>query len=157
MGGKNRISRQRRAAKALLSFLATALAACAQQYDVAWHTTTSGGGTSTNSQYSVTGTIGQPATAASADGRYTVQSGFWGLFAAIQTPGAPTLRIMKTTNNAVLIVWPSSQTAFALQQSTDLKTGNWVSAGVPPTDDGTNTTVVITPATGNRFFRLKWP
>jgi hypothetical protein len=28
---------------------------------------------------------------------------------------------------------------------------------VTPADDGTNKTVLITPAAGNRFFRLKWP
>jgi len=36
-----------------------------------------GGGTSANSQYSLSGTIGQPATAAQSDGHFTIQAGFW--------------------------------------------------------------------------------
>ena len=44
-----------------------------------------------------------------------------------------------------------------LQENTDLNTTNWVSVATAPTDDGTNNTVVIAPAAGNRFFRLKWP
>jgi len=44
-----------------------------------------------------------------------------------------------------------------LQENTDLNTTNWVSVAAPPTDDGTNNTVIISPAAGNRFFRLKWP
>jgi hypothetical protein len=141
------------------SLAALGLCTCitAQSLSIGWYGASFGGGTSTNAQYSIKGTVGQPATAASAGGRYAVQSGFWGLIAAIQTPGAPTLRIINTTTNAIVLVWPSSQTAFALEQTTDLKTSNWVPVGAPPTDDGTNTTVVITPAAGNRFFRLKWP
>ena len=92
-----------------------------------------------------------------AGGRYTVRSGFWGLIAAIQTPGAPPLQIINTGANAVAVVWPTTQTLFSLQENTDLNTTNWVSVAAPPTDDGTNNTVIISPAAGNRFFRLKWP
>jgi hypothetical protein len=123
----------------------------------AWHAIAGGGGTSTNSQYSITGTIGQPATAALAGGRYAVQSGFWGLIAAIQTPGAPPLQIINTGTNAVAVVWPTTQTLFSLQENTDLNTTNWVPVATPPTDDGTNNIVIIAPAAGNRFFRLNWP
>jgi hypothetical protein len=59
--------------------------------------------------------------------------------------------------NAVAIVWPTTQTLFSLQENTDLNTTNWVSVGAAPTDDGTNNTVVIAPAAGNRHFRLHWP
>jgi len=90
-------------------------------------------------------------------GRYTVQGGFWDLIAAIQTPGAPPLQIINTGTNAVAIVWPTTQTLFSLHENTDLNTTNWVSVGVTPTDDGTNTNVFLTPAAGNRLFRLKWP
>lgn len=143
------------AAAALLSLLSgfNSLA----DYSLDWHTIAGGGGTSTNAQYSISGTIGQPATSTLAGGRYTVQSGFWGLIAAIQTPGAPPLRIINTGTNAVALVWPSTQTTFDLQQTTDLNNPGWASVGATPLNDGTNNTVIITPATGNRFFRLKWP
>jgi hypothetical protein len=116
-----------------------------------------GGGTSTNAPYEINGTIGQPATDVLAGGRYTVQSGFWGLIAAVQTPGAPPLQIINTGTNAVAIVWPITPTTFTLQESTDLNTTNWVSVGAPPADDGINTTVIVARAAGNHFFRVKWP
>ena len=60
-------------------------------------------------------------------------------------------------SNAVAVVWPSTPTTSTLQQNTDLNTTNWVSVGVVPNHDGTNRSVIISPAAGNRFFRLKWP
>ena len=144
----------------LLSALVLAILAAnagAQSYSIDWSTIDGGGGTSTGGVYSVSGSIGQPDTAALAGGRYTVQGGFWGLIAAIQTPGAPPLQIINTGTNAVAVVWPTTPTLFSLQENTDLSTTNWVSVAAAPTDDGTNNTVIIAPAAGNRFFRLKWP
>jgi hypothetical protein len=136
----------------------TALSLAARaDYSLDWHTIAPGGGTSTNSQYSISGTIGQPATDALAGGRYTVQGGFWSLIAAIQTPGAPLLQIINTGTNAVAVVWPSTPTSFVLQQNTDLSTTNWVSVGAVPSDDGTSKSVIVSPAVGSRYFRLKWP
>ena len=43
----------------LISLLAL-LTAAAQQYSVGWSKIAGGGGTSTNGQYAVSGTIGQP-------------------------------------------------------------------------------------------------
>ena len=65
--------------------------------------------------------------------------------------------IINTGTNAVAMIWPSIPTTFDLQQNTDLNTTNWVSVGAVPNDDGTNNPVLISPAAGNRFFRLKWP
>ena len=64
---------------------------------------------------------------------------------------------MNTGTNAIAVVWPSTPTTFTLQQNTDLKTTNWVSVGIVPNDDGTNISVIVSSAAGNRFFRLKWP
>lgn len=107
--------------------------------------------------FSVSGTIGQPDAGAMSGGLYAVQGGFWGLIAAIQTPGAPLLRIVNTGTNAVSVVWPSTPTPFTLQQNTDLSTTSWVSVDVVSNDDGTNKSVIISPAIGNRYSRLKWP
>ena len=67
------------------------------------------------------------------------------------------LRIVNTGTNAVEVVWPSTPTTFVLQQNADMNATNWVSVGMVPNDDGTNNSVVISPATRNRFFRLQWP
>jgi hypothetical protein len=140
-----------------LVLVIVASSARAQSYSIDWSTIDGGGGTSTAGVFSVSGTIGQPDAGAMSGGPYAVQGGFWGLIAAIQTPGAPLLRIINTGTNAVAVVWPSTPTTFTLQQNTDLNTTNWVSVGVVPNDDGTNRSVIISPTAGNRFFRLQWP
>jgi hypothetical protein len=59
------------------------------QYSIDWSTIDGGGGTSTGGVYSVTGTIGQPDAGKMSGGNFTLDGGFWGLVAAVQTPGAP--------------------------------------------------------------------
>src|ERR1035441_1442926 len=75
----------------------------AQQYNVDWYTIDGGGGTSSNGQYVVSGTIGQPDAGTMNGGNYSVTGGFWSLLAVVQTPGAPLLSIQRTTTNTVLI------------------------------------------------------
>ena len=65
------------------------------QYSIDWHTI-DGGGTSTGGVYSVSGTIGQPDAGKMSGGNFTIDGGFWGIVAALQTPGAPLLSIART-------------------------------------------------------------
>src|ERR1043165_7927632 len=77
-----------------LPWAAISFGARGQNYAVDWFTIDGGGGTSTGGVYSVSGTIGQPdAGPVLTGGNYALTGGFWSLTAAIQTPGAPTLRI----------------------------------------------------------------
>ncbi len=46
-------------------------------YDLHWNVIAGGGGTMTGGSYSLSGSIGQPATAVSAGGAFTVTGGFW--------------------------------------------------------------------------------
>jgi hypothetical protein len=128
-----------------------------QSYSIDWQTIDGGGGTSTNAQYSVSGTIGQPdAGATMTGGTYTLDGGFWGVIAAVQTPGAPLLTItLSSPPSTVTISWPSPSSGFVLQQNPDLDPGNWVT--LPPTnsDNGTIKSITLTPLTGNQFYRLK--
>ena len=55
----------------------------AQSYNIDWSTIDGGGGTSTNGQYSLTGTIGQPDAGAMSGGNFTLQGGFWGVVPAV--------------------------------------------------------------------------
>src|SRR6202030_1357655 len=65
----------------------------AQNYSIDWYKIAGGGGTSTGGVYSVSGTIGQhDAAGPMTGGNYSLTGGFWSLF-AVQSPGAPTLRI----------------------------------------------------------------
>jgi hypothetical protein len=133
------------------------LAASAQSYSIDWYKITGGGGASTNGQYSVSGTIGQPdASGAMTGGSYSLTGGFWSLF-AIQMPGAPTLNIRLTTTNTAQVYWPSPSTGFNLQVNTDLGTTNWLTPFESITDNGTIKYIIVNPPTGKRFYRLLKP
>jgi len=138
--------------KLLLLGLLLATAGLAQQYSIGWYQIGGGGGTSTNGQYSVTGTIGQPdAGPAMTGGNYSVTGGFWSLI-AVQTPGAPLLSIT-AAGNQVIVSWPSSSTGYILQTNSDLNSANW--GGYNGTVN--NNSAAISPPRGNVFFRLYQP
>ena len=129
----------------------------AQSYSVDWHKIAGGGGTSTNSQYAVTGTIGQPdASGAMSSGQYSVSGGFWSLINVVQTAGLPNLFIAYAGSN-VIVSWPNTG-SYTLQQSANLAVpGGWTTSGYTiTTANGTNS-ISITSPTGNLFFRLSSP
>ncbi len=136
-----------------------AASAIAQTYSIDWHTIDGGGGTSTGGVYAVSGTIGQPdAGPTMSGGNYTLQGGFWGVVAAVQTPGAPLLSVFHTPTNTVAVTWPSPATGWTLQQNTNgVSSVNWsnVTSGIQ--DDGTTKTLIVNPPAGNRFYRLSKP
>jgi hypothetical protein len=126
-------------------------------YGIDWFTIDGGGGTSTNGQYSVTGTIGQPDAGTMSGGNYTLQGGFWAI-QAVQTPGAPLLSIFRSITNTVVISWPSPSAGWSMQQNTNsVSSVNWSNVSAAIQDDGTTKTLVINPPTGNRFYRLCKP
>jgi len=138
-----------------LSLFASIGTLCAQTYSIDWSTIDGGGGTSTGGVYSITGTIGQPDAGTMSGGNYTVVGGFWGSVAVVQTPGAPSLSIFRTTTNTVAVTWPSPSTGWTLQQNTNsVSSVNWsnVTSGIQ--DGGTTRTLVVNPPAGNRFYRL---
>jgi len=127
------------------------------QYSINWHTIDGGGGTSTNGQYSVSGTIGQPdAGLTMTNGSYTLTGGFWALINVMQTPGAPTLSISHA-GNTVTVYW-QDVAGWNLVQSGNLTTpiGSWSASSSPTLTSGTNYLNLVNPA-GNIFFRLKQP
>jgi hypothetical protein len=129
-----------------------ALAASAQTYSVDWYKVSGGGGTSTNGQYSLSGTIGQhDASGPMTGGSFSLTGGFWALY-AVQTAGAPLLTITLSGNQAI-VSWPPSATGWTLQTNNNLATGTWgnyLGAIV-------NNSVTNAPPTGNLFFRLAKP
>jgi hypothetical protein len=125
----------------------------AQNYSIDWHAITAGGGTSSNAIYTVSGSVGQTASAHSVGGRFTIDSGFWAFAAAIQTPGAPFLTLRRSSATTLTISWPSSATDFVLQSTADLK-GQWSGVAGSPVDDGTAKSLVVNLTPGNQFFRL---
>jgi len=128
------------------------------QYSIDWSTVDGGGGTSTGGVYAITGTIGQPDAGSMSSGNFTLQGGFWGIIAAVQTPGAPTLSIFRTTTNTVAVTWPSPSTGWNLQQNTNsVSSLNWSNVTSGITDDGATKTLIVNLPTGNRFYRLHKP
>jgi len=141
-------------------FLAGALvlsarAAFAQNYSIDWHTVDGGGGVSTGGVYTVSGTIGQPDAGTMSGGPFTLTGGFWGIIAAVQTPGAPLLTISHTSTNTVVVSWPYPSKDFVLQQSATLTPESWLNSGQAPIDSSATRSVIITPTARNLYFRLK--
>lgn len=128
----------------------------AQQYSIDWFKISGGGGTSTNGQYSLNGTIGQPdAGGAMSGGQFSVTGGFWSLISVVQTAGAPTLYISHS-GNLVMVYWQNIS-GWSLQQNANLAlANNWSASGGVTTSNGTNYLNIISPA-GNLFFRLQHP
>jgi hypothetical protein len=92
------------------------------------------------------------------NGLSVLKGGFWGVIAAVQTPGAPLLSIVHTTTNTVIVSWPSPSIGFTLQQNTNsIASVNWSNVVATPFDDGTTKTVIVNPPAGNRFYRLFKP
>jgi hypothetical protein len=129
----------------------------AQQYSIDWYKISGGGGTSSNGQYSVSGTIGQhDAGGAMTGGAYSVTGGFWSLISVVQTAGGPVLSIAHS-GNSVIVSWPATA-GYTLQQNNNVAvpTG-WTTSGYSvSTSHGTNS-ITITAPSGNLFFRLANP
>ena len=126
-----------------------------RSYSIDWHKIAGGGGTSSNGQYAVSGTIGQPdASGAMTGGNYSLTGGFWSLISVVQAPGAPTLYISHS-GNTVTISW-QDVSGWNLYQSDNLTTppANWPPSSGVTTTNGT-AYVNFTAPTGNLFFQLE--
>jgi hypothetical protein len=145
--------------KILLFFLLTSaycIQAEGQSYSIDWYKI-SGGGTSTNGQYSVSGIIGQPeASGAMIGGNYSLTGGFWSVISVVQTAGTPNL-VITQSGNSVIVSWPNIG-SYTLLQNADLAvTSGWAPTGYQiNTASGTNSITITSPA-GNLFFQLSNP
>src|SRR5215469_14543800 len=139
----------------LCSFLALAsLPALAQSYSIDWYKIAGGGGTSTNGQYALSGTIGQhDAGGPMTGGNYSLTGGFWSLISVVQIAGLPNLSVTHS-GTSVIVSWPNTGN-YTLQQNSVLTSGGWTTSGYTVTTaNGTNSITITSPA-GNLFFRLQ--
>jgi hypothetical protein len=128
-----------------------------QGFSIDWFTVDGGGRASTNSAYSITGTIGQSdANVTMTNANYSLTGGFWSL-TAVQTEGAPALSIARTSTNTLIVFWSSVSSGWSLQQNTELTSTNWTTVPESITDNGTSKFIIARPAAGNRFYRLFRP
>jgi hypothetical protein len=140
----------------LAAILLTRDAVKAQSFSIDWHKVAGGGGSSSNGQFSLSGTIGQhDASGAITGGQYSVTGGFWCLVVAVQTPGAPSLTVTLTPTNTVVVSWPFLSTGFVLEQNPSIGTTNWTSVTNSVSNDGSFKWVVVPASTGNKYYRLK--
>lgn len=132
-------------------------AARAQNYSIDWFTIDGGGGTSSGGAYTLSGTIGQPDAGRMAGGNYSIDGGFWGIIAAVQTPGAPLLRIFLTATNTAIVAWPTAAAGFNLEQNGNIATALWSPVTNTVNVVGSENQVTIAPPAGNKFYRLRYP
>lgn len=124
------------------------------QYSVDWATIDGGGGTSTGGVYTLSGTIGQPDAGRMSGGNLSFDGVFWGIFAAVQTPGASLLSVSRP-NNIVIVQWQQIA-GWNLVQNTNVATPvvSWIlSSGV--SSAGETKYLDLTNPPGNLYFRLK--
>ncbi len=132
--------------------------ASAQSYSIDWFSIDGGGGTSTGGVYSISGTIGQVDAGRMSGGNFSIEGGFWSIVGAVQTPGAPLLRVVRSTTNTVVISWPAPSSGFSLQQNGVANNGGgWLGVTNQIVVVGAENQVIIAPPIGNKFFRLRSP
>ena len=159
-GQSSEVSGQRSVVGLAVVLLALAVfAADAQDYAIEWWTVDGGGGTSTGGVYSVSGTIGQPDTGELRGGTFTLVGGFWGVVAAIQTPGGPLLSVV-LTNGAVTVSWPRPAEGWVLDEVGSLVaapgSNGWTQVAMPYVTNATQIQVTVpAPGTGNKFYRVR--
>ena len=131
------------------------------QYALDWWTADGGGGTSTGGVYSVTGTIGQADTGpVLSGGPFTLVGGFWGVIAAVQTPGAPYLSVLRTATNTVMVSWPlAGAEGWVLQATNALPCSGTACTEIPPPCTTSGTDLVSTEAgpAGKKCYLLRKP
>jgi hypothetical protein len=141
----------------LLSLLVCATTTgLAQPFSIDWFKIAGGGGTSTNAQFNLSGTIGQhDASPQMSGGNFALTSGYWALFAVRQTPGAPPLSI-NHSDNTVTVYW-QDVSGWSLQQNSRVNApGAWSASNGVTLSNGTNYLTLVSPP-GNLFFRLAHP
>lgn len=122
----------------------------AQNYFINWHKTAGGGGTSTNGQYAVSGTIGQSdAGRAMTNGQFSVTGGFWTV-SVVQTDGAPWLSIVPSAPGFALISWVPDTAGFVLQEIGSVAATNWINS-----PSGASNRVVVPVSMTLKFYRLR--
>ncbi len=129
------------------------------QYSIDWQTIDGGGGASTGGVYAVSGTIGQPDAGTLSGGTYTLQGGFWGVVAAVQTPSAPWLTITRTVTNTVCVGWPLPADGWVLEWTNRVVSVSapWPQVSPPYQTNSTQAWIIEPAPTGNRFYRLHKP
>jgi hypothetical protein len=124
-------------------------------YDLHLSAIAGGGGTSSDSGFSLSATVGQPTAATSAVANGLLAGGFWGIQ---QTPGAPWLTLTRS-NSVVVVSWPLPADGWVLEQASALgapsQSSSWTPVSFPYETNSTHIYLRVSPAPGGRFYRLR--
>ena len=93
------------------------------------------------------------ATASLAAGAWLMQVA--GFRAAL--PAAPAFRIFYTATNTLVAAWPLASAGFRLQQNANLSPTNWSDVTNAAVLAGNELQIILSPASSQRFYRLKYP
>jgi len=126
-----------------------------QSYSIDWYKIAGGGGTSSNGNFSVSGTIGQADAGQMSGGNYSLTGGFWSLISLVQTPNAPILSIQYSGGNAI-VSWQLPATGYLLENNPICATNGWntVSTATYVTNGSTVSVTVTPPLNGTKFYHL---
>ena len=83
--------------------------------------------------------------------------GRFGVARLLQDASPVSLRISLTPAHTALISWPYPSIGWNLKQSSNLASTNWITPPETISNDGTNNFIVVSPPSGNLFFRLEGP
>jgi len=83
--------------------------------------------------------------------------GVFGVARLLQDAALVSLKISLTPTNAAVISWPYPSAGWNLQQNSNLHTANWVTPPETIANNGTNNFIIVSPPSGNLFFRLAQP
>jgi hypothetical protein len=146
-----------------LTALFTAAHTNAQPFTLTGQVVAGGGGLASDGQFQIIGTIAQPEAGPQLTGGcFSIDSGFWGAYAAVLTPGAPLLRIRQSDPNYIRVAFAPGCNDWVLQWTRTLETASTPTVW---TDDGARNLILVgdeltrdfhIPSWGSRlFFRLR--
>jgi len=99
-----------------------------------------------------------------ADGKLDLISANYGnptlgktLTVLLNSPAPPSLNIHVTSTDTAVLSWSAAVPGFTLQQNPVLGTTNWMNATNAVVGHGGENQIIISPPTGNRFYRLFQP
>jgi hypothetical protein len=128
----------------------------AQNYAIDWFTIDGGGGASTSGVFSLSGTVGQPDAGKLSGGNYTLDGGFWGIIAAVQTPGAPRVLIALSGSSAIISWSAASGQTYRVQFKPGLDAVVWTDLSGDVTATGPTASKVDNTigSAAQRFYRV---
>ncbi len=93
-------------------------------------------------------------------GIYTLSGGFWGIVAAVQTPGAPLLSItLNSQLSTITVSWPLPANGWVLEATNALPVvaAPWPQIAPPYQTNGANLQFTEPSPADNKFYRLHKP